>query len=200
MKKYMIMGAIIAVLILLTACGSNKETDAAVKINQDTLQIKDFEVSTDLVDSNTVAYGNVYVRKSDDDIIITLVASIVIGENDWGGVSFYIPQGWNISNALSSYPDGSSVKSDNNAVILSTTDTTSEWKSYVEIGHELNQTPTGGGTGTVFIELTSDENTSISDGFSLLVSVGSELKDGAPIVGTASTSIQLDIDPVTEGK
>lgn len=199
MKKYFIIWILFLLLLALfsfTALTNEEEKNSAAMIDQDLVQIKEFEVSTGLPDSNTVAKGNVYVQKSQDQTRITVVSSIVIGENDWGGVSFYIPKGWSISSALSSYPDGSSSDAtSNNATIWNTADTESEWKSYVEIGRSRTQTPTGGGTGTVFLELISDENTSISDGFPLLVSVGSEIKDGVPIVGTASTSVKLDIDP-----
>lgn len=121
-----------------------------------------------------------------------IVASIIIGENDWGGVSFLIPAGWNISSALSSFPNGSGNEASNYAAIWNTSDTESEWKSFVEIGRNHSQMPIGGGEGTVFLELIRDKNAAISNGFSLLVSVGSELKDGIPVVGTASTSVGID--------
>lgn len=31
------------------------------------------------------------------------VASIIVGEEDWGGIDFYIPKSWNITSVLSSY-------------------------------------------------------------------------------------------------
>lgn len=199
MKKYFIIWILFLLLLALfsfTAFNSEKEKNSAAMINQDLIQVKEFEVSTNLSDSSTTAKGNVYVQKLQDQTRITIVASVVIGENDWGGISFYIPKGWTISSALSSYPDGSSSNAtSNNATIWNTADTESKWKSYVEIGRSQTQAPTSGGTGTVFLELTSDENPSISDNFSLLVSVGSEIKDGVPIVGTASTLVKLDIGP-----
>ncbi len=194
MKKHTILCMLLFLsLFSLAACSSNKEKDSSTKINQNTIQIKEFEVSTELSDSNTVAKGNVYVQNSHDNVRITIVASIIIGENDWGGVSFLIPAGWNISSALSSFPYGSGNEASNNAAIWNTADTESEWKSFVEIGQNHSQTPTGGGEGTVFLELTRDENAAISDDFSLLVSVGSELTEGVPVVGTVSTSVEIDV-------
>lgn len=75
-------------------------------------------------------------------------------------VSFLIPAGWNISSALSSFPNGSGNEASNNAAIWNTADTESEWKSFVEIGRKHSRTFTGGGEGTVFLELISDENAS----------------------------------------
>lgn len=180
------------VLFIFTACNGEGK-DIPTTINQNVIQVKEFEVSTDLPNDNTVAKGNIYSIKNDRSVKINILAAISIGEHDWGGVFFYIPEGWNIVSALSSFPDGSGSESSYNAAIWNTFDTESEWKSYVEIGHELNQTPIGGGTGTVSIELTSDENNLLPDGFSLLVSVGSELKDGVPVVGTSSTFVHLEI-------
>ncbi|MBS5783340.1 MAG: hypothetical protein KID04_10725 [Clostridium sp.] len=191
-KHFAVWTSLLLVLFVFTACNI-KGKDTPAIINQNVIQVKEFEVSTDLHDDNTVAKGNIYVIKNDSRVKLNIVAAIAIGEHDWGGVFFYFPEGWNIVSALSSFPDGSSNESGYNAAIWNTPDTESEWKSYVEIGHELSQTPIGGGTGTVSIELISDENNSISDGFELLVSVGSELKDGMPIVGTSSTSLQLEI-------
>lgn len=194
MRKYFaVWASLLLVLFVFTGC-NGKVKDVPATINQNVIQVKEFEVSTDLSDDNTVAKGNIYAIKNDNSVKINILAAISIGDRDWGGVFFYIPEGWNIASVLSSFPDGSGNESGYNAAIWNTSDTESEWKSYVEIGHELNQTPTGGGTGTVSIELTSDKNNSLSDDFSLLVSVGSELKDGVPVVGTSSTSVQLEID------
>lgn len=197
MKKHTILWMLLFLsLFSLAACSSNKGKDSLATINQNTIEVKEFEVSTELPDSNTVAKGNVYVQNSHDNVRITIVALIIIGENDWGGVSFLIPAGWNISSALSSFPNGSGNEASNNAAIWNTVDTESEWKSFVEIGRNHSRTLTGGGEGTVFLELIRDENASVSENFSLLVSVGSEIKDGVPVVGTASTSVEIDAGSV----
>lgn len=193
MKKHTIVWMLLFLFLFsLAACSSNKGKDSLATINQNTIQVKEFEVSTELPNSNTVTKGNVYVQNSHDNVRITIVASIIIGENDWGGVSFLIPARWNISSALSSFPNGSGNEASNNAAIWNTADTESEWKSFVEIGRNHSRTLTNGGEGTVFLELIRDENASISEKFSLLVSVGSELKDGVPVVGTVSTSVEID--------
>lgn len=107
------------VMLSFTACGSDKGKDNPATINHGIIQVKEFEVSTGPEDSNTEAKGHVYVRKNEDNISIAVVASLVIGEQDWGGVAFYIPAGWNIVNVLSSYPGGNSNSggNDNGAAI-----------------------------------------------------------------------------------
>lgn len=197
MKKYYII-QLALVLFLLTACGINNETgDSAITVNQDIIQIKEFAISTELPDYNTVAKGNVYIQNVQGQMKATITAAVVIGEDDWGGVSFYIPKGWNISNVLSSYPDESNKgKADDNASVWNTKDSEAQWVSFVEIGRnpERLPSPTGGGTGTVVIEVISNKDVSTPDKFSLLVSVGSEFRDGNPVVGTEQTMIEIDID------
>lgn len=196
MKRHAIIW-MVSLLVLFSVTACSVKQDAAAQINRDTVLIKPFAVSTNLPGANTTAHGDVYVQKTKDDLIITVAASVEIGEHDWGGVQFYIPHGWTVSRALASYPGGSGTEAGANAAIWHTADTGSKWKSYVEIGHDSGQKPTGGGTGTVLIEI-SAENTNPPDAFSLLVSVGSELKDGVPVVGTASTLVEIDSDLLSQ--
>lgn len=194
MKKYFVIWILLLIIVFFIMACSNKDSDTRININRDIVQIKEFEVSTNLSFSNTVVQGNAYVQNKQDHIEIIIIASIVIGENDWGGVAFYIPKGWDITSALSSYPDVSGNEAENNARIWYTAGEEREWGNFVEIGHELNQTPTGGGTGTVLIELTSNKDNVKFNVFSFLVSVGSEMKDGIPVVGKTSTLVEIGIN------
>lgn len=199
MKKYCVVWLMfLFVLLILTACGINNKTgNNAITVNQDIAHIKEFEISTELPDSNTVAKGNVYIQNAQGQTKATIIAAVVIREDDWGGVSFYVPKGWNISNVLSSYPDESNKgEANNNASIWNTNDSEAEWDSFVEIGRnpERLPSPTGGGTGTVVIEAISDKDVSTPDKFSLLVSVGSEFRNGNPVVGVEQTTVEIDIN------
>lgn len=197
MKKYYII-QLALVLFLLTACGANNETgNNAMTVNQDIIQIKEFEISTELPDSNTVAKGNVYIQNVRGQMKATIIAAVIIGEDDWGGISFYIPRGWNILEVLSSFPDERNKgKANYNSSVWNTKDSEAQWVSFVEIGRNPERLPssTGGGTGTVVIETMSDKDVSTPDKFSLLVSVGSELRDGNPIVGVEHTTVEIDIN------
>lgn len=83
--------------------------------------------STELPDSNTVATGNVYVQNVQGQMKATIIAAVVIGEDDWGGVSFYIPKGWNVLSVLSSYPnEDNKDKANSNASVWNTNDSEAE--------------------------------------------------------------------------
>ena len=157
--------------------------------------MKNFNISTDLSTDNTSAVGDIYFQKSADHITVTILASINIGANDWAGVSFYIPKGWEISNILSSYPDDNMASEKSEAVVWSTEDADYLWDSYIEIGHDYNQQPTGGGKGTVLLELVNNENNSDADSFTLMVTVGSDMQNDSAIIGTNTLTIEIDIPP-----
>jgi len=195
MKKHIIVGMLLVfALFILSSCANDKGNYDNSAINNDIVQIKEFEVSTQLSESNTMAKGTVYIRGDDNSVNVTVVAAVEIGKEDWGGVLFYIPEGWTISNVLSSYPEKSDLDAArNNVAIWITADEESEWKSFIEIGRDRTYTPTGGGTGTVVLNLTCDEKIIKQESLKLLISVGSEEKDGKYIVGIASSLIQIDM-------
>lgn len=194
MKKFsFICGLILVISPLLTACAKQEGVTVNNPVNQNLLQVENFNISTDLATDNTSAVGDIYFRKTAERITVTILVSINIGANDWGGVAFYIPKGWDISNILSSYPDVNIPNKKSEAVIWSTEDADSPWGSYIEIGHEHNQQPTGGGKGTVLLELVNNENNIDAVSFALMVTVGSEIQNGIPSIGTNSLTIETEL-------
>ena len=98
MKKFcFICCMLLLIALLLAGCIKQDMATTNTPINQNLLQVKNFNISTDLATDNTSAVGDIYFQKSADHITVTILASINIGANDWGGVSFYIPKGWEIS-------------------------------------------------------------------------------------------------------
>ncbi len=195
MKKFCFICCMLLLIALLLAGCIQDMATTNTPINQNLLQVKNFNISTDLATDNTSAVGDIYFQKSADHITVTILASINIGANDWGGVSFYIPKGWEISNILSSYPDDNMASEKSEAVVWSTEDADYLWDSYIEIGHDYNQQPTGGGKGTVLLELVNNENNSDADSFTLMVTVGSDMQNDSAIIGTNTLTIEIDIPP-----
>ena len=195
MKKFCFICCMLLLIALLLAGCIQDMATTNTPINQNLLQVKNFNISTDLATDNTSAVGDIYFQKSADHITVTILVSINIGANDWGGVSFYIPKGSEISNILSSYPDDNMASEKSEAVVWSTEDADYLWDSYIEIGHDYNQQPTGGGKGTVLLELVNNENNSDADSFTLMVTVGSDMQNGSAIIGTNTLTIEIDIPP-----
>ncbi|OBZ17644.1 hypothetical protein A7975_07275 [Bacillus sp. FJAT-26390] len=68
--------------------------------------MKSFRVNSESTDLNTTAKGTAFVKGNKAGVEqIQIVASIEVDPIDWGGVSFYIPDTWFISNIVSSYPE-----------------------------------------------------------------------------------------------
>jgi len=192
-KKNIVVGIVLLLALFVLSSCKNEGNDQNTTINNNIVQIKEFEVSTQTLESNTTAKGTVYIQNDDNSVDVTVVASVEIGKKDWGGVLFYIPEGWTVSNILSSYPERNDLDmASNNVAVWNTADVESEWKSFVEIGRDRTYTPTGGGIGTVVLNLTCDEKTVKRDSLNLLVSVGSKEEDGKHIAEIASSLIEID--------
>lgn len=179
-------------LLLLPLAGCKAEPGQAdPRVNPDLVASKGFAVSTQRSSGNTIVKGNIYMQDYGDQVVVTVLAAVVIDQSDWGGVAFHIPKGWQLTKALSSYPDGSDVQRTQQAAIWTAADSAADWGSFVEIGRNRNQIPTSGGTGSVFLELKPDDTRQQNEICSILISVGSKVKDGTPVVGTGSTRAEV---------
>ena len=189
----------VAVFILITAAvfftGCIKEENSydGTNVNKDVIQIKKFSVNSESSDVNTSAKGTIFVKGAGEvPENVQIVALIAIDPDDWGGVSFDIPTGWQISGITSSYPENDSIATPADYVSTWTTaDPDYEWNSRIEVGRDRGFTQTKGGTGTVVIELVPVDMAIRPDTADLLIAVGSDEKDGTRIVGTDYVEIPL---------
>ncbi|MDD4572229.1 MAG: hypothetical protein PHN47_07105 [Clostridia bacterium] len=64
----------------------------------------------------------------------------------------------------------------------------------IEVGRDRSYTPTGGGIGTVVIDLLIDKNVKHqAKTFNMMIAVGSDEKDGVKIEGPNHISIEIPI-------
>lgn len=69
-----------------------------------------------------------------------------------------------------------------------------EWRNKVEVGVTNLQNPAGGGSGMIIIDLVSDSKTILpSENFNIMVSVGSDTKDGVRSIGVNSIKIPISV-------
>ena len=79
MKKFcFICCLILSIAFLLAGCIKQDMATTNTPINQNLLQVKNFNISTDLATDNTSAVGDIYFQKSADHITVTILASINI--------------------------------------------------------------------------------------------------------------------------
>ncbi len=189
----------IMVLILLTtiSCINDHSTNSSdVKPNQNIIQCKGFHVSSESTDLETSVRGTIFLsgshREPDHAYI---VAWVEIDPNDWGGVVFYIPDGWQVSNKTSSYPEGDN--NNNPANYITQWNTASKEYDHdcmIEIGTNRSGT-IGGGIGSVVIEIDATKQIKSSyKVFSIIVGVGCDEKDGVKIMHPDSELIEVPID------
>lgn len=181
-----------ALLVLIAAIVISdviKEDNASkiITVNKDVAQTIGFSVHSDSTDLNTSARGTIFLRGTGEiPENMRIVSRIVVDPEDWGGVAFLIPAGWRISGIMSSYPENDTPETSADYVTTFTTaDPDSEWSARVEIGRDYGYLSTGGGAGTVVIDLVPDRSAIHSSGtFNITVEVGSDEKDGVKICGT----------------
>ncbi|WP_066498221.1 hypothetical protein [Abyssisolibacter fermentans] len=185
----------IVVSILFSSCHQNKKTSDKTIVNENIIQIKDFRVNSDSTKMNTSVKGTIFIEGTEEiPEHIHIVAWIEVDPDDWGGVVFYIPKKWNVSNIISSYPENKAQALP--AEYVTTWHTTDselyEWHKFIEIGRDHSYIPTGGGTGTVVIDLVPDENAIQQlEKFNIMIAVGCDKKNGIKILETDSISIEI---------
>ncbi|MGO4543120.1 hypothetical protein [Paenibacillus sp. 2TAB19] len=166
-------------------------------VNEKVVQVKSFSVNSESTELQTSVKGTLFI-KSDKDVAehIQIVASIKIDPKDWGGIGFYIPDKWYISNIQSSYPENKSkIKLSDYVSTWTPTEKNYKWSGIVEVGRAHNFISTGGGTGFVVIDLMPKKALNRSEKFSILVAVGSDEKNGNKILGPDYIEIPISITP-----
>ena len=168
-----IVAVIIVFVVQMNKIESNEQT--APLINPNIISSQNFEVSATSHNLTTSAQGTVFVK---DDRSLQIVSSFVIDSNDWGGLAFYIPNGWSISNIITSYPDQ---QKDVNPVHIWHT-TNGKWDAMIEVGRNREYKTTKGGIGTIIIDLTPPTHVSTVNEVLINIEVGSSDEDGVKVM------------------
>lgn len=193
MKRFI---RIIIILIIITTLisGCNQEMDYIedVRINEKIINSKDFNVKSESTELETSVRGTIFLNGvKGAPKQAQIVAFIEIDRDDWGGVTFYIPDKWNISSITTSYPENEKIPSDYVA-IWNTESTKYEWNTMIEIGRDRRYTSTEGGKGVIVVDLYTNEKTT-SEVFSIMVGVGYNEKDGIKIIHPDHELIEIPI-------
>lgn len=193
--KYILLNLLTLIIItmLIYGCHKNNSLEDRAPVNDDLIQVKTFSVSSDSTQLNTSAKGAIFVKGTEDvPEQIQIVAQIEVDPDDWGGVAFYIPKKWDIESIESSYPDSDNAKSSGYTSTWITASDEYEWNKYIEIGRSSSYEPTGGGAGTIVIDLvTNNDEVNQSDKFNIMIAVGSDEKNGAKIFGRDNIKVEI---------
>lgn len=194
----------ILILILIPAavsCSDTSEVLYRIPQNEGIINFKDFYVSSDSTDLETFTRGTVFIKTDDlDNYYVQIAAWIEIDPRDHGGVSFSIPFGWKVTSITSSYPDVR--RGYNPEDYIGTWYTVdywfNEWSTGVQIGYSLppgGHSPSGGGAGSVVIELesTSTEPHPFPGVFKTSIGVGYEEREGYTVVSPDYEIIEVSL-------
>ncbi|MFD2328994.1 hypothetical protein ACFSR7_07005 [Cohnella sp. GCM10020058] len=186
---------VIVFFLWLLTHQDNKSDETSV--NHKVSHMRSFHLSSDSTQLKTIASGTVFVKGNEGLIKdVQIIARIEIDPADWGGVAFYIPDKWHVSSILNSYPENKvQSKPADNVSTWATQKKDSKWNTMIEIGRNRNYKATGGGTGTVVINIQPDNKAaSKTDVFTIGVEVGSKEEDGGiKIMGTDSLEVPISM-------
>lgn len=165
---------------MISGCDQSHVKPREVTINENIIHSKGFYVNSESTELNTSVRGTIFISGKEESIEnVKIVSTIKIDPKDWGGVVFYVPNNLNISNIITSYPETKNgIKTKDFVTIWNNSDNEYGMNKMVEVGTN-RYTPTGGGNGTVVINLSvKDKNQIKMEKFKILVGVGSEGEDG----------------------
>lgn len=202
--KYSMAVVIMILILIMISCNNHNSMLDYRPVNEGTVNFKNFIIRSETTNLETIMRGTIYVEGDKDNNSSThveIVAWIEVDPDDWGGVSFSIPWGWQVTSIASSYTK-SSIYGDPNKYISKwdTSDRGSKWRQIVKIGTSHVFSPlAGGGSGSVIIELDAiPEESESSDTIAILVGVGSEEKNGTKILQPDWKIVKVPLFPNNE--
>lgn len=160
----------------------------------DSLGYSRFDVKADKY--HTTASGTIEIFAKEQGVLgIRILADLTIGPEDWGGVAFYLPAGCGLESVSCTYPETDGAAAEDPPVnVWTTAAENEEYTTMIEIGRDRSKKYSGGGTGTVVIEVScpwdsSDPIHSLTFG----VECGAEEKNGYMIMGVEHSEIAVEI-------
>ncbi|HSW58861.1 MAG TPA: hypothetical protein VLH15_10685 [Dehalococcoidales bacterium] len=195
LTKYSII--ITGLLILFAAMSCSNTQSSNSRVNSSVINFRHFDLNAQTVGLRTSAKGTIFVEgdiKKSDKRSVKILASIEIDPDDWGGVTFYTPQEWKVTNFDTDYPQGNP-HPEKYASIWNEGGST---KAMICISTYLRTPQTGGGGGNVILQLEpASQEQKLPENLEIGVGIGSKGdKSGGGIVGPISIiiSIPLHID------
>lgn len=186
-RLYLLIFASLALFCLIAvSCKSPVIPDYPV--NKDVLYFQDFALSAEAVDLNTNVKGTIFVKgdkEKPEKRHIQISARVEVDPQDWGGVGFYITEGWNVTNIASDFPRGSSTPER-----YTTTLSAGGEARMVYIGHSRMSAVSGGGEGSIVIEF-DPVGKDLPANTAITVGVGSK---GDVIVNPVSQKIPVPLN------
>ncbi|MDD5038733.1 MAG: hypothetical protein PHN78_05390 [Dehalococcoidales bacterium] len=168
---------IIVSLVSLIASSCHSPIVLTPASNNDVISYKEFYLSAENVSLSTKVRGTIYIKgdmEKTEDRRVQISAWMEIDSNDWGGIGFSFPQGWEITGITSDYPQGNP-KPESYIGTMSRAPG-DEIVTYINIGNTKYGAPdVKGGKGSIIIELAPEEKKpELPENFHVVIGIGSK--------------------------
>ncbi|MCT4544590.1 MAG: hypothetical protein N4A63_13685 [Vallitalea sp.] len=195
--KYILISILIIILtiVLITSTKKNNNSINETLVNENLIKAEGFSINSVATELNTSAKGTIFIKEVDGNKKhVKIITWIEIDPNDWGGITFYIPKEWFVSNIISSYPENKNATISQNYVAKWVTAGKEWYNCMVDVGRNRSYIPDGGGIGTVVIDLVLDKNENEApETFKFCVAIGCDEKKGIKIIGPDYIDIEIPI-------
>jgi len=159
----------ILALICVSYLDLGRSDDKYPSINEGLTSLNEFDVAYD--ETDTYAKGTVFVMKNNGSLRIKIVADIVVGENDTGGITFHFTPELRVGDILCSFNDNVDGRYVTTFHPLSPD---AKYNTMVEVARPHLPMPPGGGHGTLMLDAWLSGHTALDNIGSLhfLLAVG----------------------------
>jgi hypothetical protein len=179
----------VLILLCLVATSCRGPITGEYAANKDVLNFRDFSLNTDSVGLTTTVNGTIFVKgnsQKTDSRQMQISARVEIDPRDWGGVGFYVPDGWKVSSIHSDYPQGDR-QPERYTTILKFRE-----RAEIFIGNSQLSADRGGGEGSVVIELEPlSSKTDLAGSAEIVIAAGSS---GKIVQGPVSKKIVVPLN------
>jgi len=168
---------IAVILVVLTVVSCHNPIIPTPASNNDVINYQEFYLSVENVSLETRVCGTIYIKgdiEKSEDRRVQISAWMEIDNDDWGGIGFGLPQGWEITSITSDYPQGNP-KPESYITTMSTA-SHEEIVTFISIGATKYGAPeVQGGKGSLVIELAPEEKTQeLPENFKMIIGIGSK--------------------------
>jgi hypothetical protein len=168
---------IVVFMVSLAALSCHNPIIPSSPVNSDLINYRSFFLSAENIGLDTFTRGTIFVIgdiEKEGERRVQISAWLEIDSTDWGGVGFYIPQGWDITQITSDYPQ----ENPEPETYITTLHTEADrpFDTGVHVGATKYGAPElQGGKGNLIIELAPESSEQeLPENFQTLIGVGSE--------------------------
>lgn len=174
--EYLLILILLAAVLMLFAC-SNSSINTFKNVNAELIDHQSFFITAQDISLDSFVRGTVFVYRDLNDQKnrqVRIISWVEVDPEDWGGVSFNIPDGWQITRISSDYPQGKS-EPERYVTVLETKAET-DYSTVITVGRSENSNKIiGAGQGNILIELALDPSIiSPPDNLEIKIGVGSK--------------------------